>query len=329
MAGFIALAGLSGCATSYAVAPEAIQGQGIRYEHGAPTVVSVKEHGVLRVSPSSKQFAGRLILDVVAFNNGPSPANIGYENISVSTGAGAPMRLYTASELEKEARSRAAWAAFAVALAGAAQTYSAQQSAYSYGYGSVSTRTPYGGIHSTYNYRTYNPALANVLTQRAAADTSAGIYQISAALDQAISSIEGRILQTTTVDVGAINGGQIVIEKPRMAKDALTDIVVQVAFNGDVHTFRFRAGAEQQVAQLPIPAATSSAELPASRSPQAAPPTPGAASPAPAQAVQPPPPAAAPSTPVVTKTAVTNTAVDAPAQSAKPCGAIPQRNGTQ
>lgn len=242
---------LSGCATSYGIAPQAAEGQGVRYERGTPTLVSVKEHGVLRVSPAAKSYTDRVVLNVVAFNNGPNPANIGYENISAATAAGEPLGLFTVAMLEREAKTRAAWGAFAIALAGAANAYAAQQSAYSYGSGSVHTYTPYGGIHSTYNYRSYNPALANALTQRATDDAAAGIGQISAALDQTLQSLDGRILQTTTIDVGHIDGGQIVLAKPKMEKAALTDFIVRVAFNGDTHEFRFRAGAEHSIAQLP------------------------------------------------------------------------------
>jgi len=241
----------AGCASTYAIAPQASTGQGVRYERGTPTVVSVQPHGVVRVSPAAKSYQDRVVLNVVAFNNGPDPANLGYENLSVAAADGTPMRLFTVAELEREAKTKAAWAAFAVALAGAANTYAAQQSAYSYGYGHVSTYGRYGSTFSTYSYRTYNPVAANVLTRQAADDTAAGIGQISAALDATIAGLEGHVLQTTTIDVGHIDGGQVVVERPRMAKDALAGFTVRVAFNGDTHEFRFNAGSEAAIAQLP------------------------------------------------------------------------------
>lgn len=326
--------GLASCATSYAVAPEVSQGQSIRYEHGTPTTVSVKEHGAVRVSPSAREFAGRMVFNVVAFNNGPQAANIGYENVSVALSSGTPLRLYSAAALEKEAKTRAAWAAFAVALSGAAQAYSAQQSAYSYGYGSVHTYTPYGGAVSTYQYSAYNPALANALTQQATAQTSRDIYQISAALDHAITSIEGHVLQTTTVDVGQINGGQIVVDRPKLNRDALTDVIVRVVFNGDVHEFKFRAGASNQIAQLPVAEApTTSAAPPAPVPPAASAAEPPPTLPAPLPRVTPaalpvPPPAqsvrqASVTPPPATSPAVA-TAVPSPTKvkSAEACGVV-------
>lgn len=242
----------AGCASTYAIAPQPVAGQGIRYERGTPTVVSVRPHGVVRVSPAAKSYQDRVVLNVVAFNNGPDPANLGYENLSVTADDGTPMRLYTVAELEREAKTKAAWAAFAVALAGAANTYAAQQSAYSYGYGNVSTYGTYGHAISTYSYTAYNPALANALTQQAMDRTSADIGQISAALDHTVANLEGHVLQTTTIDVGQINGGQVVVAKPRMAKDALAGFTVRVVFNGDTHEFRFNAGSEAAIAQLPV-----------------------------------------------------------------------------
>jgi len=242
----------AGCATSYAIAPQPVAGQGVRYERGTPTVVSVKAHGAVRVSPAAKSYQDRVVLNVVAFNNGPAPANLGYENLSVVASDGTPMRLYTVAELEHEAKTKAAWAAFAVALAGAANTYAAQQSAYSYGYGNVATYGRYGSTFSTYSYRAYNPAVANVLTQQSIDRTSADIGQISAALDRTIAGLEGHVLQTTTIDVGQIDGGQVVVEKPRMARDALSGFTVRVTFNGDTHEFRFNAGSEAAIAQLPV-----------------------------------------------------------------------------
>jgi hypothetical protein len=219
-------------------------------------VYSTKEHGVVRVMPASTEYDDRIIFNVAAFNNGPNPANLGVENITVTTEAGEQLVVYSYEKLVKEAKNRAAWAVFAVALSGAANSYAAQQSAYTTTNGSIVSSSPYGSIHTSYYGQTYNPGVANLLQQENNHETSAAFNQISAGLDAAISQLNGHLLRTTTVDVGQIVGGQVVIEKPKLSRSELSEMNVTVAFNGETHSFKFKVGDSDKISALPPLAVT-------------------------------------------------------------------------
>lgn len=232
---------LAACETTYSVAPVAAASQSVTYDHGSPMVMSKKEQGAVRVSPTSNAFQGRMSFGVVAFNDGKTSANLGTENVRVFTAAGTPVTVFTYEQLAAQAKRAAAWATVAVALSGAANAYAAAQPTTVNSYGSVyGTR---GSATYTANSTIYNPsnaALANSINQ---ANTSRSLNQISSTLDATLNNLGSSILRTTTIEPGNAFGGNVILEKPKFAKGEEQALRVVVTFNGEEHEFRFSVGA--------------------------------------------------------------------------------------
>ena len=232
---------LGACATTYSVTPVASASQNLTYDHGAPVVMSKKENGAVRVAPTSTAFEGRMSLGVVAFNDSKTSANLGTENVRVFTSAGTPVRVFTYEQLVKEAKTRATWQAVAVALAAGANAYAASQ---------PTTVNTYGSAYGTggsVNYAStstiYNPssaALANSINQ---AQTNRSINQISNTLDATLAGLGSSVLRTTTIEPGNAFGGNVILDKPKFAKDEEHALRVVVTFDGEEHEFKFSVGA--------------------------------------------------------------------------------------
>jgi len=225
---------LTGCATSYSIVPiEGSEGT-VRYDKGRATAASQKERGAVRVTPLGVGPDMRITFGIAAFNKGEQSANFGTENIALASQDGTSIHVFTHGELEREAKNAAAAAMIVTALGGAAAAYNAQQNAYSTTTGTV--RSSYGGTVS-YSSRTYNPGVASLNTAIAGAATGATLLAIDRSLDDTLASLDGRILQTTTIDPGDVYGGQVVSE--RLKIKVPTPVLVRVAFNGESHEFRF------------------------------------------------------------------------------------------
>lgn len=228
---------LSACATTYSLNPSASLTQDVRYDRGSPVVLSRKERGAVRVAPASSEFEGRMALAVVAFNEGDTPANIGFENVSVTTGSGRPVRTYSFEQLTREARTAAAWQAFAVALGSAANAYAASQPATVNTYGSV-----YGsGGYATYTGHTtiYNPSATAAANQLNQIQTANNLDRIASTLEATLAGLDGSVLRTTTIDPGQAAGGTVIADKPKFGKGEQQDVRVMVTFNGEEHEFSF------------------------------------------------------------------------------------------
>ena len=224
---------LSGCATSYEITPLAIGATTTRYEQGVPMTASNLSAGSVQVKPIGVNDQGRLMFGVAAINHSPMPANFGIENVSMLSEAGIPIRIFTHVELERQAKNAATWAAVAVAFAGAASAYAATQNAYSTTTGSIY------GPRGTTNFvsQTYNPTAATLGVGAASAATAAGLIAINRSLDETIANLNGRILQTTTIDPGNIYGGTIVLDRVKLDKPKI--VVIHVGFNSEDHEFRY------------------------------------------------------------------------------------------
>ena len=232
---------LSACATTYAVTPVAAPSQDVKYDNGSALVMSKKDHGAVRVSPTATSFEKRIGLGVVAFNDGTQAANLGAENVRAFTAAGAPVRVFTYEQLVKEAKTAAAWQAVAVALAAGANAYAAAQPTTYNTYGSAYGSRGYVNYQaSTTVYNSANAAIANQINQ---AQTSRSMDQISASLDATLTSLGTSMLRTTTIEPGNAFGGQVVIEKPKFAKGEAQTLRVVVTFAGEDHEFSFAIGA--------------------------------------------------------------------------------------
>lgn len=224
---------LSGCATTYEITPMAIGATTTRYEQGVPMTASNLPSGSVQVKPVGVNDQGRLMFGVAAINQSPASVNFGIENVSMFSEVGLPIRLFTHDELERQAKNAATWAAVAVAFAGAASAYAATQNAYSTTTGSIY------GPRGTTNFvsQTYNPTAATLGVGAASAATAAGLIAINRSLDDTIANLNGRILQTTTIDPGMIYGGQIVSDRVKLDKPKV--VVIHVGFNNDDHEFRY------------------------------------------------------------------------------------------
>ena len=233
---------LAGCATSYSVTPIASSSQQVSYDRGAAMVMSKKDHGAVRVAPTSTAFQGQMSLGVVAFNDGQTPANLGTENVHVFTANGTPVPVLTYEELAKRAKRAAAWATFAVALSGAANAYAASQPTTVNSYGSVyGSRGGYATYSSTSTvYNPANAALANSINQ---ANTTRSLNQINATLESTLNGLGNSVLRTTTVQPGQAFGGNVILDTPKFAKGEEQALRVVVDFNGEAHEFRFSVGA--------------------------------------------------------------------------------------
>lgn len=230
---------LAGCETTeYTMAPSTDEASTVSYDHGVATVASDKENSTVKVTPIGFTQRGRIRLAVAVLNKSNRPANLGYENVELTDELGNPLHKLDRNELVRIAKQQAAMAQFAVALSGAAQ-------AYSNAYASQSTTYGYVG-NTSFSATTYNPALNSALNERTGAQTGAALTNINLGLNNVIASLNGSILQTTTVQPNQFFGGEMIIDKPPPKdSNALQKILVHVNFAGDQHEFHFDLAAHQ------------------------------------------------------------------------------------
>ena len=235
-AGAVALAAvLAGCATSYEFTPIAEAGQTVRYENGMATATAEGDQGSVRTSPLGFNDEKQVMFGVAVYNGTDHPLNMSYDKIRLWTGDGKQIALYDKSTLERQVRNRAMIAAVATAAAGAAAAYSAQQNAYSHSYGSVTT--PRGGLY-TFRASTYDAGAAAAGVAVASAATGAGLVAIHNKLGETLSGLNGRVLQTSTVDPGQSYGGVVVGD--RLKGSYPQELVLRVSWAGGEQAFRYR-----------------------------------------------------------------------------------------
>jgi hypothetical protein len=228
---------LAGCAPGYSPTPVATTQQSIRYDSGTATLVSIKERGAVRISQVRSRYSGKLAIAVVAVNRGDSPTTLGHENIRIKNADGSAVRSYSLIDLKKEIRRRSASAA----VAGAPNSHDAAQSSRQTQYGKASTYTP-GTAYATYTATTYNPAIAPATERQADEGADAAMNGVADQLNATLTSLNGRILRTTTIAPGGSAGGEIIAARPKLAKSGPSNVVVDVDFNGEQHEFTFAVG---------------------------------------------------------------------------------------
>jgi hypothetical protein len=225
---------LAGCAgQNFAASPVAQADQQIRYTQGVATTLADKPNGSIQLTAVGFN-NGRLVFGAAAFNKGSAPANLGMENVTITSGD-KPLRVYSRDDLAHEAKVKATWAAVGTALAGAAAAYSANQAAYSHTNGTIVT--PRGHLIS-YQETTYDPAVAAAGTAAAGAATAYGLNSIKNSLDRTISGLNGSILQMNTVYPGQSAGGEIVVDLPK-SKTFPQPLEISIQWNGDTYVFDF------------------------------------------------------------------------------------------
>ena len=225
----------AGCAQNYVASPIQGSDQQVRYTQGIPTTLSDKQQGSVQLTAMGYlSNDNRLIFGAAAFNKGTASANFGIENVSIVSN-GVSMHAYSRDELAHEAKVKAGVAILLTALAGAGAAYSANQAAYSHTNGTIIT--PRGGM-ITYHETTYDPAVAAIGTAAAAGATAYGISSIENSLDRTLSSLNGSILQTNTIDPGQSAGGEIVVDLPK-GKAYPKNLDITVHWNGEDYVFQF------------------------------------------------------------------------------------------
>lgn len=225
----------AGCAQNYVATPIQGSDQQIRYTQGIPTTFADRPQGSVQLtSIGYLPNDNRLIFGAAAFNKGAAAQNFGIENVSV-TSNGTVLHAYSRDELAHEAKVKAGIAIALTALAGAAAAYGANQAAYSNTSGVITT--PRGRMF-TYTETTYNPGVAVAGTALAGAATAYGIHNIQDSLDHTLSSLNGSILQTNTIDPGQSAGGEIVVDLPK-GKTYPKDLGITIHWNGEDYVFTF------------------------------------------------------------------------------------------
>jgi hypothetical protein len=189
----------------------------VRYYKGQPTYVSLQHSSVIEVAVPEQVRNKQIPIGVVAMNGSARPVSLGYENVSVRTTHGEPVKLVTYEDLQHQARVRAGWATFFTVLAAGANGYLAERNAY--------------GHVGRYSY--YSPVAAQIGLDRASAQSAEMMGQIEQGLAEQMAQLDGQVLRTTTVDPGRLEGGTVYVELPR--NTTIRDLIVTIAFAGDSH----------------------------------------------------------------------------------------------
>ncbi len=189
----------------------------VRFFKGQPTFVSTQHSTVVDVVSPASAKGDQIPIGIVVFNGSGAPASLGYENVSVRTSGGEPVKLVTYEELQHQARVRAGWATFFAVMAAGANGYVAARSSYGY----------VGG------YRYYSPVAGQTAMDRATDQNAALFSSISQGLDAQMAQLDGSVLRTTTVDPSAFFRGVVYVALPR--KSALSDLIITVTFAGEAH----------------------------------------------------------------------------------------------
>jgi hypothetical protein len=192
----------------------------VRYNRGAPVLISVMPHGIVQVAPIKSRIDGRLQLSVVAYNSGPSAANLGYENIRISTPDGSFLELYSYDHLKHEANKRATISRIGLVLSAAVNGY------------------------ATGRESGYSPTAAAIDRRTNEDDEQAWEQRIQDKLDTTMEHLDGDVLQTTTIDPGEVAGGEVVAAKPKFNNGLSLRYDMTVSFNGEVHLISFYAAKE-------------------------------------------------------------------------------------
>lgn len=226
---------LSGCATSYSLAPSGETAQLAKYSNGRATIESTKSHGSVRVG-LAQAYDGRLSVSISAYNNTDQPFDFGYTNIAIRTPAAA-IHLVDADQMNREIKRAAGWAAFGAAMQGASANYQAGQPTTTYGTAYASSA--YGSAYGTYTATTYDPARAALAQQQANAIEAQQLQQIAANREARLSSVDMEILKRTTIEPHQAGGGIVMADKPSFPGQTPHQVTVRVDWAGDTHEFLF------------------------------------------------------------------------------------------
>jgi len=209
----IAVAMLSGCASTETVRfqPKADQQSLVR--DGQSALVSRRKNSIVLVSPAAREFrtGGRPVFDVGINNLSKGPLDFRVSDIQATqavNGEVAQLKVITYEELTQEERNRQVASALLVGLAAAGNSMSASQAGY---YNSTSTVYGPRGAY-TVNTTGYSPAAAGIAQSNAAAQNDA---MISATIGQGranLANLERSAIKDNTLLPGEWYGGQLHLE---------------------------------------------------------------------------------------------------------------------
>jgi hypothetical protein len=187
---------------------------------------SKKDKGVISIAVNPTLADGRLILKVVAYNQGTEPAAFGDANIKVTTATGKPVSLIPLERLIAEAtgdkRRR-----------GEAQHDPANYSGPSVS-SDMSGRPDVSGMTGSSGSINGNVSRH---TDTSAAQANANSTETAAYVE----GLKAAILQPQTIEPSKAAGGQVVTEKLKFGRKDEKALHVVVDFNGETHEFNFAA----------------------------------------------------------------------------------------
>lgn len=270
------LASLAACATAtnpsgyrsssagtLTVYPVRVDDETARYSRGLATLHRETAVGTVELSLHPVTKKSQVTFDVALFNASSAPVNFGIENISVQIDGvpvAVPSREQLASAEKNKTRSRQIGTALvAGVVAGVASTASND---YTYYRG---VRTPRGVYGQAVHVEDDTPGVVGAI-----ASVAAGALVISGMerkLNQTLATINGRVLETTTIDPGNSAGGMIVVP---ITSPAPHEITVQVRSSGAVYAFAMRLTPSGVNVPPPLPA-TPRPQDPAALPPEDAP----------------------------------------------------------
>ena len=225
---------LAGCTTNYAIQPQAIAEQTVRYDRGAHHIRrQVSGHGA---DDSVGRGTGRaLVFGMAVFNKGAASMNFGVENVAALDGTKVALKTYTKDELAGEARTARAFRAVAAVLAGAAAAYSAQQNAYRETNGSIMTSN--GGSSRPIPRRHDDPTAAAIGTAAAGAATGYTLASIKNSMDATLDHLNGAIRKPPPSIRAGLTAARSLSTCPRARN--FKRIEIETNLNGEAYEFDF------------------------------------------------------------------------------------------
>ena len=187
-------------------------------------LISTLPGGVISIKADPVLSNGRLVLRVVAFNQGGAPAALSSADIKLYTSANQPVALLSLDQLIAEVS----------APAPERPTGSAT------GYGGQALATGQDGRLDVSGFSGSNQTVAGGLSSQVQSQIGAP-RKLSKADQAQVDGLRAGILQSVTVAPNTAAGGQIVSDKLKFDRDAPRELKMVVRFNGEKHGFIFTA----------------------------------------------------------------------------------------
>lgn len=226
----VALAVLaSGCATKPEVRmiPTADHGVGVRFSRGSALMVSNGPSGAIMLLPVRYNGTKKFYFSIAAINTSARPINIGSEDVRLFLD-GEPYSVQDFNYLRHDARVKAQ-GDMNLAWIGAAVEYGL-------------TLQEFEG----------HPRRHEIAYRHASGRLEASQAYIERRLRGTIATLGKVMLETTTIDPGTTHGGAILAEQIVIPEGEVSDMVIEVRFDGHPHRFRLNLAASGTYAPTPV-----------------------------------------------------------------------------